>query len=214
MLNKHKWLIWDSLTVTQLAAVIQSTAVSDEDNPLTSNDERDLLRDELCDISDTLSSFGLQIPLILVVQCDSARYAAWHKIAGDQDWIRGAFCIQPFDKSRLAGTGIRDIDNWVRMLTDSDGTHASSYSLKSITDAEYAEHLRTQVAREKNLLAKSLAEAIIGAIVEPEPLTVSSPIGEGPIQSVVMRWVQNNVLATSQDHTSASANGNTHGEKE
>lgn len=192
-LRAHRWLQWERLDISPIAATIIATSVADVGDDLSDVHLRDALRDELCDQIDALSAIGLQLPLTLVVRCNDDVYASWHRLAGDQNWIRGTFCVEPIDEKHAALTGIAGVDQFVSMLTDAQASYANTYRLTDVPDERYTEMVRERVSEERNASVRVLAGYILDAIEETGVMRVGDAVGTTPVGAAVTRWMQQEV---------------------
>ncbi|CAE6869971.1 hypothetical protein R69746_08342 [Paraburkholderia aspalathi] len=169
-----------------------------------------LLRDELCDLWDALSAYGHQTPLTLLVECDELNYPQWHEMAGNQDWLRGAFSIQPFTQGRFGRANIVDAETLISLLTDATAIHVHAYKLKSLTDQEYLEAIARRVEEEpeRAVLTRQLGSRVLRAYDEGGILRAGDPIGTTVAQRGASQWLRYDVVAhaerlltsTSDDH--------------
>ncbi|SEB61563.1 hypothetical protein SAMN02787142_0040 [Burkholderia sp. WP9] len=193
-LRAFEWLAWDRLTISPIAAVLQAVGTVAPAEGESGIQKRDALRDEICDLLDALSSFGMQVPLTLIVSCDEANYDAWHKLAGDQDWIRGTFFIEPFTPAAFRSVGIADAAQYARMLTDVEAAHVSNYKLRTLTDADYLDIVNKRLQTEKSNSTRVLGGYIVESLSETGLLRAGEPVGQGRVERAVNRWVAHEVL--------------------
>ena len=193
-LRPHEWLSWERFVISPIGAVLIATATTEKDNDLSDTHGRESLRDELCDLLDALSATGLQLPLTLLVRCSDETYSTWHKLAGDQDWIRGTFCLEPFDGRYSASSGISDIDQFASMLTDDIATHVHTYRLMTISDEQYAETVRERLSEEKSPPVRVLASYLLSALSKAGVMLAGDPVGQTPSGAAVARWIEDEVM--------------------
>ncbi|WP_334011497.1 hypothetical protein [Burkholderia cepacia] len=194
-MRAHRWLQWERLDISPIAATIVATAVADVGDDLADVQLRDALRDELCDLIDALSALGLQLPLTLVVRCNENAYAAWHKLAGDQNWIRGTFCLEPIDEKHAALSGIAGADQFVSMLTDAEASYANTYRLTNVSDERFTEMIQERISGERNASVRVLAGYILDAISDTGVMRAGDPVGQNRVGAAVTRWMQQEVSA-------------------
>ncbi|MCI0150313.1 hypothetical protein KNO81_31060 [Paraburkholderia sediminicola] len=206
-MRAHGWLRWERLDVSPIAATIIATAVADDGDGLSDVHLRDALRDEVCDLVDALSAMGLQVPLTLVVRCDGNAYADWHKLAGDQNWIRGTFCVEPIDEKHSTLSGIAGADQFVSMLTDAEASYANTYRLTNVSDQRFTEMIRERVSGERNASVRVLAGYILDAISDAGVMRAGDPIGQNRVGAGVTRWMEQEVSTkiSSPDEQGAGA---------
>lgn len=194
-MRAHGWLNWERLDISPIAATIIGTAVADVGGDLSDVHLRDALRDEVCDLVDALSAMGLQVPVTLVVRCDGNAYADWHKLAGDQNWIRGSFCVEPIDEQHSTLTGIAGADQFVSMLTDAEASYANTYRLSSVSDQRYTEMIRERISGERNESVRVLAGYILDGIADSGVMRAGDPVGKNHVGAAVTRWIEQEVSA-------------------
>jgi hypothetical protein len=176
-LRPHEWVDWKRLVVSPIAAVIVATATTIGSNDLS------------CDLLDSLSGIGLNLPLSLLVECDSQNYLHWHKLAGDQDWIRGTYCVEPL--------GVDDESSQVMsaMLTDAAAAYVHPYSLVTISDQRYAEIVSARLSDEKNEAVRVLARFLLNALSEEGLMRAGDAVGKNRMERAVARWMNEEVIA-------------------
>ncbi|MFP3588526.1 hypothetical protein SCB29_33565 [Paraburkholderia sp. SIMBA_055] len=208
-LRPHEWLKWERLTISPIAAVLLATATMSPLNGSGSARYVDTLRDELCDLLDALSAFGIQVPLTVIVSCGASTYADWHRLAGDQNWIRGSFSIEPFSSEAFAGVSIAGSREYATLLTDVGGAHASKYRLERLTNEHYLRMVTERIPNE-DALTRSLAEHVLDAFdafdaedVINEPLRV----GQRGVQDALLRWLDQEVVSRALAITSNPPGG-------
>lgn len=200
-LRPHEWVDWKRLVVSPIAAVIVATATTIGSNDLSEQEPRDRLRDEMCDLLDSLSGTGLNLPLSLLVECDSQNYLHWHKLAGDQDWIRGTYCVEPL--------GVDDESSQVMsaMLTDAAAAYVHPYSLVTISDQRYAEIVSARLSDEKNEAVRVLARFLLNALSEEGLMRAGDAVGKNRMERAVARWMNEEVIARALGFADTSEQG-------
>jgi hypothetical protein len=199
-LRPHDWIRWERLTISPIAAVLLATATVAPVDEQNSTGQLNALRDELCDLMDALSSIGLQIPLTLVVSCEESTYAAWHRLAGDQNWIRGSFFIEPFSNEAFEGVAIDGGRDYAALLTDVEGTHASKYRLVRLTNEHYLGLVRGRLETEEPS-ARSLAEYVLDAFESDSTVNANEPVGQRTVQDALRRWLEQEVVSKAMAST-------------
>jgi len=199
-LREHEWVTWERLHVSTIMVVV--VAVSKEAG-LNAIDDRAAcaaLRDELCDLVDALSAYGVQIPLTLLVQCEANTYPHWHALAGDQDWLRGTFSIQPFERDRYQGAGITEAEALTSLLTDATALHINPYMLHTLSDGQYLETITRRVAEEtaRMPMTRQLGQRILAAYEEGGVLSAGDPLGMSISQRGVSRWLRYDVIGQAE----------------
>jgi hypothetical protein len=193
-LRPHDWIKWERLTISPIAATLLATANMAPVDEQNSSGQLNALRDELCDLLDALSSIGLQVPLTVVVGCDESTYAAWHRVAGDQSWIRGSFFIEPFATSEFSGVAIEGGRHYAALLTDVEGAHASKYRLDSLTNEDYLRLVKSRLEKEESS-TRSLAEYVLGAFETGGVGEGNDLVGQRTVQDALRRWLDQEVVS-------------------
>lgn len=188
-------LTWNRLIISPVSAVLLAEGNAAPNTSDTGVQQKEALRDELCDLLDALSSLGIQVPLTLVVSCEEAAYEAWHRLAGEQSWIRGTFFLEPFTEAAFRNVGVLDAGQYAKMLTDIEATHVSNYRLETISDTRYLELVSARLKDEKNASVRVLAGYVIDAFKESGTMRAGDRVGQGRVDRAVVRWMNQEVLS-------------------
>ncbi|MFM0179034.1 hypothetical protein PQR52_11240 [Paraburkholderia aspalathi] len=197
-LRAHDWVRWEKLTVSPIAAVLLATAIGTPDGGQNSVSQLDKLRDELCDLLDALSAIGVQVPLTVVVHCEKPSYDAWHRLAGDQNWIRGTFFVEPFTEEVFAQVGIEGATHYATLLTDVEATHASKYLLRTLTNEDYLAIVKGRLGAEESSWTRNLASYVLNAFDEGGILKAGDAVGQRKVQNALRRWLNDEVVARAR----------------
>jgi hypothetical protein len=190
--------------VSSIAAVLLAKAQRRPELFTSHSQQLSDLRDELCDISDALSAIGVQVPLTVLIQCDVQTYESWHKLAGDQSWIRGTFSVEPFVETMHSVVDIIDMSHYARLLTDAASTHASKYKLKTLENSAYLETIAERLKGEKNELTRSMVRRVLTTFSEGSLLTVGDAVGQSAVFNALRRWIDEDVAAKASMNTGTS----------
>ncbi|MGF6770542.1 hypothetical protein P3T18_003021 [Paraburkholderia sp. GAS199] len=214
-LRPHDWVTWIRLYISPIMIVVDAQSIGNEiADEYGELDEQKLgmLRDELCDLGDALSAYGHQTPLTLLVECDESSYPKWHEMAGNQDWLRGAFSIQPFTTDRFGGAKIADAETLTSLLTDATAMHVHPYKLRNLTDREYLEAvaLRVEEEPERAALTRRLGLRVLKAYDEGG-MRAGDPLGTTVAQRGVSEWLRYDVVTPAEQLLTSASNNQTGG---
>jgi hypothetical protein len=199
-LRSHVWLSWIRLYISPIMIVVYARSIGGKIAVEQYEQNLGLLRDELCDLWDALSAYGHQTPLTLLVECDELNYPQWHETAGNQDWLRGAFSIQPFTQRRFGRANIVDAETLTSLLTDATAMHVHAYKLQSLTNQEYLEAISRRVEEEpeRATLTRQLGSRVLKAYEEGGILRAGDPLGMPVAQRAVSQWLRYDVVAPAE----------------
>jgi len=200
-LREHKWLVWGRLFVSPVMNVVDATAKPLGQDTVDNVGEAAALRDEVCDLIDCLSSAGNTSPLTVVVRCDAATFPHWHRLAGDQDWLRGTFAIHPFEPARYVAAGFADASLFTSFVTDSSADSVSQYALRSLSEPEYldAVRMRMKEGAKSATLAYRLGSRVLEAYAEQGVGVAGQPLGQSKAGRGVRRWLEYDVIARANE---------------
>jgi hypothetical protein len=195
-LRPHPWLEWEVLHVSPVMSVVVANAnqiaaeTSDYDVHL------DSVRDVVCDLIDSLASAGFTSPMTLVVKTTDTTYAHWHRLAGDQNWLRGTFSILPFESVRYKTAGFNDESDLAAYLSDAIYQNVDEYQLETLTAADYLNGVRERAAVVKDAtpLMKSLVDSTLAGLTLHDDDEVSPREQRKEIMDNVMHWLNVEVL--------------------
>lgn len=182
-------LAWKNLTVTHACAIVLAEAGDGR----YEEGEHGKLRDILCDLTDDLAAFGLRLPLVLVVDCrDKAGFGFWHRIAGDQDWHRGAFSIMTFHAETYSGSKIEDVGALVHHIFDQNRLKTKDFKLEMVTAEKYAELLEQRL--EHYLDGAEGVQSVDGDLYRAFIRTIVAQLRAGGMpEQCVERWLDEEV---------------------
>ncbi|NKJ47642.1 hypothetical protein CIC12_12990 [Burkholderia sp. SG-MS1] len=177
--------------------VVDATSQIIEPGASDDLNEASKLRDEICDLVDSLSAAGITSPVTLVIRCGADAFAHWHRLAGDQDWLRGTFSIYPYEPERYAAAGFPDASRFTSFVTDSSGGNVTRYTLRSLTEQEYLDAVWERVVSElrDDSLTYKLASRVRDAYAEVGIAVAGQPLGQSKAKRGVARWLREDVLA-------------------
>lgn len=206
-LREHPWLVWNRLLVSSVMNVVDATARALDSQTAERSGDAATLRDEVCDLVDSLLSAGNTAPLTLVIRCDAQTYPHWHRLAGDQDWLRGTFAIHPFDPSKYAGAGFADAGVFTSFISDASAQNVSQYRLRSFTEADYLDFVRARMVLEENdsSLMNRLGHRVVSALEERAVAVAGQPLGQSKAKRGVQRWLEGDVIARAKELLAGSA---------
>lgn len=215
-LREHAWLQWNRLFVSPVMNVVDATAKTPEPDTVDSVNEAASLRDELCDLVDCLSSAGNTSPLTVVVRCDALTFAHWHRLAGDQDWLRGTFSIHPYESTRYGAAGFSDASLFMSFVTDSSADTVSQYTLRSLSELDYLDFVRMRIKEEvkESTLMYRLGTCVLEAYGEQGIGVAGQPLGQSRAARGVRRWLHYDVIAQANKLLMSDAPAFGTGEKE
>ncbi|WP_028205213.1 hypothetical protein [Paraburkholderia nodosa] len=213
-LREHRWLVWNRLFVSPVMSVVDATSHIIKPDAVDDLNEASMLRDEICDLVDSLSSAGITSPVTLVIRCESNMFPHWHRMAGDQDWLRGTFSIYPYEAERYTAAGFSDAGQFTSFITDSSGSDVSRYSLRSLTEEEYLEAVwaRTTSEAKEDSLLYLLAKRVLAAYGEGGIAVAGQPVGQSQAKRGVARWLKEDVLSRASELLQSDGAGSVGGD--
>ncbi|MGU7781348.1 hypothetical protein [Burkholderia sp. PU8-34] len=200
-LREHRWLAWNRLFISPVMNVVDATSQTIEPDAVEDSNEASMLRDEICDLVDSLSSAGITAPVTLVIRCDSRTFPHWHRLAGDQDWLRGTFAIYPYEPERYTAAGFPDAGRFTSFITDSSGSDVSQYALRSLTEQQYLQAVRVRTVSEAKEHSPMylLAKRVLAAYEEGGVAVAGQPVGQSIAKRGVARWLTEDILARASE---------------
>jgi len=156
----------------------------------------DSVRDIVCDLIDSLASAGLTSPMTLVVKTTDTTYAHWHRLAGDQNWLRGTFSILPFEPGRYESAGFTDESDLAAYLSDAIYQNVDEYQLETLTAADYLNGVRERasVVKDATPLMKSLVDSTLAGLILHDDDEVKPQEKRKNILNSVMHWLNADVI--------------------
>jgi hypothetical protein len=195
-LRPHPWFDWEVLHISSVMSVVVANA--NQMAADTGDDEvhLDSLRDIVCDLIDSLASAGFTSPMTLVVKTTDMTFAHWHRLAGDQNWLRGTFSILAFESVRYKPAGFNDEADLAAYLSDSIYQNVDEYQLETLTTADYLNGVRerTAVVKDGTPLLRSLVDSTLAGLVFHDDDEVSPPEQRKEIMNSVMHWLNVEVI--------------------
>lgn len=202
-LGRVNGLVWQRLLVSPVGVAVLAKAgdvLSEgevQGGQLTAL--KNAVRDCVCDLGDTLTAFGLRLPLALVIACRELHdYDLWHRIAGDQDWHRGSFAVMPFFAELYRDSGISCAEALAEELVNARRMKVSEFKLESLDRETYGHLLTSRLTElrrhsdfrkyDGNLYA-ALIDTIVSELRGPQP------------EKAADLWVEHVVLPSANQAT-------------